>query len=480
MENAYLLELLKTLNAEERSELILYVGSGYFNRGKFAASVPVLLRILMDTRPDFSSGLPEKRSVYERLFPGQAFVEGKLDKVMAELNKLVRSFLQLRFYQREENVFQQNFDLALILRQRGLAGRYKQVIARLEKHQDSVVQQSDRFLYHQFLLEMEKHEWQNTFNQNKGDVNLPKVLESLDVFAFSQRIELLNRFLLQQKVANLETPEAIELALEEGHPPMRYLGENVILQINYKIFSLLRRPEPSPLAFQELVDLLNAQEEKIEPALLKHFYTYARNFCVLLINSGADELAPMLHHLQKDNLVRGYLYYEGKLSPTAYMSVTAAAIRVKKYDWALEFTENHKGRIIGDNETHDFYRLNRAVCLFALGRFEEALANIPDSSPYADYLLILRRLELKILYETQSDLLPYKIDAFKMFLSRASNKFLSRALREYQNNFVNFLHQLSHSISGDKDRSERLVRRISARKFVSEREWLLEKARQLA
>ncbi|MFN8304087.1 MAG: hypothetical protein U0U46_16485 [Saprospiraceae bacterium] len=480
MENAYLLELLKTLDEDERNELTLFVGSAYFNRGKFAASAPELLRMILDAGPDFSKVFPEKRVVYERLFPGQAFVEGKLEKVMAELNKLVRTFLQLVHYQREENVFQQNFDLAVILRQRGLTGRYKQVVARLEKHQEQIARQSDRFFYHQLLLETEKHEWQNTFNQNKGDVNLSKAVESLDMFAFTHRIELLNRFLLQQKVANLDTPASIQLALEESRPPARYFDGNVVLQINYKIFSLLRQQEPTPTAFQELVDLLNVHEKTIEPGLLKHFYTYARNFCVLLINSGVDELAPMLHHLQKDNLARGYLYYEGKLSPTAYMSVTAAAIRVKKYDWALEFIEKHKGRIIGDNETHDFYRLNRAVCLFALGRFEEALATMPETSPSVGYLLILRRLELKILYETRSDLLPYKIDAFKMFLSRASNKFLARALREYQNNFVNFLYQLTHSIPGDKKRSERLVRRISARKFVSEREWLLDKARQLA
>ncbi len=105
---------------------------------------------------------------------------------------------------------------------------------------------------------------------------------------------------------------------------------------------------------------------------------------------------------------------------------------------------------------------------------------IPDTSSYTIYLLNIRRLELKLLYETSSELLPYKIDAFKMFLSRASNKFLARSLREYQNNFVNLLQQLTHSIPGDKVRAERLIRRITSRKSVSERDWLLEKARQLA
>lgn len=275
-------------------------------------------------------------------------------------------------------------------------------------------------------------------------------------------------------------PEAIHLALEESDLPLRYLNESIILLITYKIFRLLRQNEPSVSAFQELIDLLNTYEFQIEPPLLKQFYTYARNFCVILINSGSVDLMPVLHYLQQDNLKRGYLYYDGKISPSAFMSVVTVAIRVKNFDWALAFTESHRDKVIGDNDTHDLYRLNRATCLFELGQYDEALALLPDNSPFADYLLMIRGLELKIMYETNSELLPYKVDAFKMFLSRASHKFLAPSVRVFQNNFVNFLQQLMHSIPGDKVRAERLYQRIATRKFVAERDWLLKKARQLA
>ncbi len=77
-----------------------------------------------------------------------------------------------------------------------------------------------------------------------------------------------------------------------------------------------------------MTDLLLTHENEIEPDLLQQFYTYIRNFCVLLINAGSSDIAPMLHHLHEDT-ARGYLYHEGKLTASAYISVATAALRVK-------------------------------------------------------------------------------------------------------------------------------------------------------
>jgi hypothetical protein len=45
--------------------------------------------------------------------------------------------------------------------------------------------------------------------------------------------------------------------------------------------------------------------------------------------------------------------------------------------------------------------------------------------------------------------------------------------------FVNYLHQLVHSIPGDKKRSEELLKRIKTTKNASEYRWLLAKAEEL-
>ena len=82
--------------------------------------------------------------------------------------------------------------------------------------------------------------------------------------------------------------------------------------------------------------------------------------------------------------------------------------------------------IIGENETQDIYRLNLANYQFGLEQFSDCLDNIPATSPFVVYMLHGKRLELKALFELRSELLPYKLDAFKMFLRNGAKPNLSK------------------------------------------------------
>ena len=120
-----------------------------------------------------------------------------------------------------------------------------------------------------------------------------------------------------------------------------------------------------------------------------------------------------------------------------------------------------------------------ALYSFAVGQFSECLDFIPSTSPFVDYLLRAKRLELKALYEVSSDLLPYRLDAFKMFLSRTSKKLLSNSQRQINTDFANLLHQVISSTPGDSKRPEILISRIQEKKQSAEWRWLLEKAKEL-
>ena len=155
------------------------------------------------------------------------------------------------------------------------------------------------------------------------------------------------------------------------------------------------------------------------------------------------------------------------------------AVRVKEVDWALLFIENFQNDILGENETQDIYRFNMALYLFGVGRYSECLDFIPATSPFVDYLLQAKRLELKAHYELKSDLLSYKLDAFRMFLSRTSQKLISDQQKNLNVEFVNLLTQLSTSIPGDLKRAERMIQRVQEKKQSFEWRWLLEKAKAI-
>ena len=118
---------------------------------------------------------------------------------------------------------------------------------------------------------------------------------------------------------------------------------------------------------------------------------------------------------------------------------------------------------------HPIY-INQRIIGLPYPHFRVFLTNV-------DYLLAGKRLELKALYELQSDLLPYKLDAFKMFLSRTSQKLLPDNRRQMNIDFINLLFQIVSAPPGDPKRSARLIKHVEEKKQASEWHWLLAKAR---
>jgi antitoxin component HigA of HigAB toxin-antitoxin module len=481
MEQSLLIELIRTLLPEEKARVLQFAALDFMPSSKLRAHAIRLLELCFEFSWQDPAQSLAKRAVFERLFPGQDYVDGKLEKIMVESLKMVRSSLLVKHYFREDNDFQQHFDLAKIIRERGLESRSTQIVSRLKKSQEERPFKDATFFQQQFLLEYAIHDEESLHNQQKGDLNVPGVVWALEVTGHLHRLALLNRFLLQQKVARVEAPEFIQQVLERMEVPEEYLEAAAYIRINYEIFRLLSTPSVNPSHARFLFELLLRYEQELDPKSLREFYTYLRNICVIIFTSNVEneEINFMLHDLYKDNLVRGYLHYEGRLHSGTYIAVCSNAIWVKNYEWALEFIEKYRNDVIDENETNDYYRLNMASYLFAVGRFQECLDFIPDTSSSVTYLLKGKRQELKALYELNSDLLSYKLDNFKMFLLRTSPKLLSEHLRKINSDFANLLTQITNSPPGSPKRAELMVKRVQEKKQAAEWRWLLEKAKAL-
>ncbi len=481
MEQSHLIELIRTLSHAEKADVLQFATISFFNNGRMKAQVVPLLEICLNYPwGDFSQTL-DKKSVYDAIFTNQEYVAGKLEKVMVEAHKVVRSYLLTKGYFQEEKEFQQVFDFTEILRTRGLSARYQQSMAKLKKLQSECLTWSPSHYHQQLLLEGSIHYVESLNNQKKGDINIPNLLDSIESYYFLRRVMLLNRYLLQQRVTKLEVPAFINDHLADNKIPERYLSKSPLLKTYYEIFLLLKKDILQIEDIRYLYDLLLIHEEKFDGETLQEFYGYLRNFVILLLNTNRDndEICHILHELYLDNLERGYLHYEGKLSSGRYAAVSANALKIKQLDWANSFLEKYKNDIYGENETHDIYRFNKAHYLFAIGQYDECLSIIPATSTFVDYMVSGKRLELKAYYELQSDLLPYKLDAFKMFISRTSQKLLSDSLIKTNSEFANLLYQLMTSIPGDKKRADLLIERIEKKKQALEWRWLLAKAHAL-
>ncbi len=473
MTNTSLLEVVTAFQPKERQEIASFLASNHFNRGKNAQEIIRLYQIILEAAPDFSETALNKDRLCLLIFSESNTVPGRLEKLISDLNKLLRSYALNQLYFSESNEEQRQIDWARWLRTHGLAEDSRKSLVKLkDKKERDKIESLD--LYRTEMLAAEEHHiWESTYNQVKGDLNIPQLIRHLDLHYHNYRTELANRYMLQQKATQLPELDFSEVNADA------YIEESILLQISKRIFDMLKNGLPSVEETKSLMYFLISKEKHLSFQTLENYHAYLRNFCTLLINSGYLDFIPVLHQINKDNLERGYFFLNEKLPPHAYLNIVLIATRAKEFEWAKKFTEEYRQRIIGGDQGLFFYHFNMAHCLFTEGKFDEALDHIPDAPSSSHYHHMVRRLELKLYYELHSDLLLYKMDAFRKFIVRTATKTIAANLRTMDLNFLNILMQLSQSPLKDKARSARLVTRIEAKTLLADRAWLMEKAREL-
>ncbi|MFN7266570.1 MAG: hypothetical protein ACK5VB_03660 [Bacteroidota bacterium] len=239
MKESQLVELLSVLSPAERLQLREFAAIPLFNGGPRRSYVWPLLEWChyhLSESPD--AELPPAEA-YNYLFPDETPVDGKLEKVMVDAQKFVRMVMHTHYYLREENEFQQMYDLSEVLRQRGLEPRQVHILSRLEKQQKDTPQHHQYYFHHQFLLEHAIFDRESLYNKRKGDLNIPKVLDALESHRHLNELPLLNVYLLQKRISSLEITERMQTYIDSYSIPEHVLGASPRIRVQYTIYGML-------------------------------------------------------------------------------------------------------------------------------------------------------------------------------------------------------------------------------------------------
>jgi hypothetical protein len=478
MENSSLIEILKMLTTKELKDFLTFLASPYYAQGRYRKETQILFDCLCKYAPNYDNIQITKEDLSKILFGEAASSDGRVDKVMVELSKSIRMFLLAEHYFSESQEQAAQVDFVQILKDRkltkkaaNLANTVADTLLQKKSSNAKDFNLSYRVSYLMYELEAQKNTW-------RKDLNIKETLRHLDLYYFSSRLNLINHYLLISQLSKIEAGINLEKETQLQKLIGAQVEESPTVFLAQKIFELYSSL-PNPLAFNSFLQQLNGLKSKIIEDDVKQYFAYLRTYCGILISSGHSDLWPILHTIQKDNLENGYFYLANEISSGSFNFIVTAALKANNFDWCADFLETHKNRIIGDNETQDYYRLGKANFLFFQKKFEDALDFIPPASSNLDLHLMARRLELMVYYEMDSDLLTYKIDAFKMYLSRGNNKILSEDGYEMNNNFLKILIQLTQSKPSDKHRGATILERIEEKKQLIAKDWLVEKAKAL-
>jgi hypothetical protein len=475
--NIRLGDLLNALSESEKIDFQRFVASPYFHDTHAIEEVLTLLTYLLGQKNNSSleDGF-DKELAYHAIFPDKKFVEKKIEKLLSVLHQLLKRFIIMR--QRADQEFDGTIAQLTFFRERNLHNRFDNLSTTLLQSLAQEKKASHKTLKNQFLLDYEICSYDLAYNAKKSHVKILETIESLEASFLFSKLELLNQCLMAQKKTFFEMPPEMKDIIDNTFFPEALLQRHPILMLSYRLFRLLEKDLPEVSDFDSLQRLFDENEDNIDEGYIQVLYTYLRSLCAMLVNNNQVTYLPILFKLHQKHYEKGYLTPNGLIYPFTLLSVSNTALLLGEIEWCDTFIEETAFKIMSENPDRDFYKICKANLLFFKKQFEEALAILPTTFNNFDFLLFARRLEIKCYYELKSDLLDYKVDAFKMYVSRAS-KAITEQVRERNANFINLLTQINNSRIDDAQRAKKLMARIESKQLITDREWLIEKVKMM-
>ncbi len=481
MQSSKLIQVLKTFTKEEFKTFEKFLNSPIFFDGIGIKKSVAFLQFIQSNFPHFEASKLKKERAFKKLYPGQEYITGKIEKQMSNLFKYVEAFIVFQNTPVDREMYQL-LNLSAFYQQRRLYNLAKTNIKKQHKFLQNKDQWNSTDYHEAFLWEKQLCDYQALSQDFKEQSNLPLALESLDQYYIFEKLTLacqllsIHRFLFPVDFKkSLVFIDQLAPLLEANH------FDIPIIKIYYKAYRLLRSEEQNAktefLAFEKE---LNQYYEVFSSETLQSLNALIRNYSIRQYHKGLDTYLEKAFQLYQAHLEEGYLYYEGKLLSSTMGNIVVFGLRLKQFDWVFQFIQQHKNKVTGTSSPNIIYSFNLANYYFYTADYPKALDCLADTYEDTYYKLAAKRLEIKIYYEMQHVLLAAKIDAFKIFIYRLSPKSITEIQKEGNRNFIDLLKQIHLPRTfQNKKRIEKLTNKIKQLEYITEKDWLIEKVQAL-
>lgn len=477
MKNSQVVEILKVFSQKEIKEFGDFVRSPFFNKNQ---SVVTFFDHLKKYHPDFPDDKIDKKKIHIKMFPGSAYNDGFMRKIMFTLSELAEKFLVYNNY--KDNDFEPQKALLEQYHLRGNARLFKRAyndFLRLEKS-NNVLDQNK--LYYGYIGRMRNLD----FSAEHKSVEFVKFANSTDLlesFDFLSAYFLGAAFNLYEYYLNTQRMTGLVFDYEYFEKIINSFDKKIIqkfplLNIHYHIYKMLTDPE-NDKHFYELKAYVFNSKNSIEAVLLENTYINLQNYCMRKIRSNNMSYAEDLLDIYEQELAEEKFSTENNMSYILYRNVVFTALLLKKIDYADKFAEDYKA-CLPEDARENYYLTMKANIMLKKKDFaasEKFLSKIKGT----DELLKaeVKSMQLQVYFETDSHSQFYSlIDTFKHYLK--NNFKLSEERKTVYNAFVNFLVKI-YPLKESKDvfKLDKLKTEIGEYENVINKAWLLEKINEV-
>lgn len=432
---------------------------------------PELLQLFDFLREHLQKGSEvSEKSAFETVFPGQIFDEAKLRHALSWLMKQFKAFFV--WQQTESDPYLSNLYAARSFRARGLEQAFRQNY----REGKQVLDQAEVFTTEAqlagFHLDFEQYQWEVV--QKRAQEMPFEVLSGALTTYFTTKMLQLGCMYRAQEALGKQAPGALPRldAILHAFPADTFL-EAPDTALYYYGFQMLSQPDDTewPRRFRALFEQ-HSRRFPVDEA--RDLLMMAINHGIRRINRGEQGSRHEVLTLYKIGLDKRLLLGDhGYLSKYTYNNVLLTMVASQLWEQAAQFLEDYRDQL-PPAERDGIYRYNKAVYLFRkadYGNAQEILRALSFADPM--YNLEARRMLLRIYYEENSfDALESLLDNLLTWLRRHGEIGYHR---EMYRNLARFTGKLLKIPYAEREKRQKLAKKIGDTPLVADRAWLLEK-----
>jgi hypothetical protein len=465
-----LLSLVTTFSKVERNRFRKYLLSPYLNEQPEATRLFDLLDVMLRKEESAIAHLT-KEQVWKTLFPHKKFDDAHLRRLASELTQLALGFIAAEA--RQAAPLQEALDLQKALEKPQLAKHLASAERQILRLFEQTEAQSTEFFLAQFQMH---HHVFSRASKVVGTIGYGDKLAAADHYLECfYLIQKLKHYVAWLQFSGIRATEKM-VPLMSGF--WEYLEEdrfkdvpllNVYRQV-VKCFSDLGDEQH----FNDLLQELEKNTEKLTKENLRECYHMAQNYCALKINQGSTDYYPIYFNLQKKVVQLGILLENGELSEAVFKNMITSGLRVGEFAWTENFIHEYYP-FLPANIRENARTFNLAN-LYSHQKKHDKVIELLSNVEYSDivYTLGAKLILLRTYYESKENLaLDSLMDSFRIFIRR--NKQLSKNLKTEYINFLNFLSKLILMEGSRIKDTVLLKKRITETQSVMSKKWLLEK-----
>lgn len=474
-----LIHLLSTFRPDERARLRLYVQSPYFVPEQTAAGLLPLLDLALRAAETPSDAWPDTAAAYAALFPNEPVVKGKVEKRIGALHQIALQFfaLECRSGVADEPDRQMAMAHAFLRR-----SQFKLSRAALKTASDLLDRDGVKDNHHyRRRLQQTTLAADQAILENSKDIRtvFGACLEALRQYNQAFKLDVaaaLNG--LSQRIAFDGSP-LVQSLLDEMRPEEVVVSEDPMRYISLRHLVLSQQNTPDFEGADHLEQVVRQYEHTLHPEEARRAWGMVRNTLLRWRLVCKDpELNQRYLAVALENLKNGHLYYNGAILPYNLETMCGIAADLGKPDLIKALLLEHRGKINGEPADEPFFHCLMARYFLSVGNPEEALRILPARMPEASFQWQVNLLELQILYDLQSDLFPYRLDAMRLYLRRSGHHRMGHTIRTGRQAFVNAIARLHRCPQGHRRRAAAIGAQIRATPITVEYCWLLKKVEE--